>query len=150
MFTFWFLACKAHGILVPQTGSEPVPFCGGKQTINHWSTGEVGSVKDMSTSKSSSVLRRTDPAPKKGEDFIENVLPMYNLKKLDFVYKQIVWDKVAYVCILFLWNGLWSLFLSSQLAYCIPGSMTAYTHTHKSIIRKLLVPKWQVSKLRLK
>lgn len=148
---FWFLACEAYGILVPWTGIKPASFCMGKQTINHWPTREVGSVKDMSTSKSSSVLWWTDPAPKKGEDFIQNVLPVYNLKNLDFVHKQIVWDKAEYVCILFLWNGLWSLFLSSQLAYCIPGSMTAYTHMYESIIRKLLlVPKWQVSKPRLK
>jgi len=172
---FWFLACEAYGILVSQTGIKPASFCMGKQTINHWPAREVGSVKDVSISKSSSVLWWTDPAPKKGEDFIQNLLPVYNLKNLDFAHKQIVWDKAEYACILFLGNGLWSLFLSSQLAYCIPGSMTACTHTyepgawlhvhtrmnqehdckythvwinHQETLL-LLEPKWQVSKLSL-
>ena len=43
-FMFWFLGQEACGILVPRPGIEPRISCPGRQSLNHWTAGEVPKV----------------------------------------------------------------------------------------------------------
>ena len=43
-FMFWFLGQEACGILVPRPGIELWISCSGRQSLNHWTSGEVPKV----------------------------------------------------------------------------------------------------------
>ena len=46
-FCFYFSACMACGILVPQPGIKTTPPAGEMQSLNHWSMREVPMVSEL-------------------------------------------------------------------------------------------------------
>ena len=46
-FMFWSFGSKTCGISAPQPGMEAAPPVTGKQSLNHWTTREVSTIKNF-------------------------------------------------------------------------------------------------------